>query len=60
MNELEKTLPSRHFIRVHKSYIIALKHIRSIYGNTIELGKATIPIGINYKESVMNMVGRRS
>jgi DNA-binding LytR/AlgR family response regulator len=60
MNELEKTLPARHFIRVHKSYIIALKHIRSIYGNTIELGKATIPIGINYKESVMNMIGRRS
>ena len=60
MNDLEKTLPTRHFIRVHKSYIIALKHIRSIYGNTIELGKATIPIGINYKESVMNMVGRRS
>jgi DNA-binding LytR/AlgR family response regulator len=60
MNELEKTLPSRHFIRVHKSYIISLKHIRSIYGNTIELGKATIPIGVNYKESVMNLVGRRS
>jgi DNA-binding LytR/AlgR family response regulator len=60
MNELEKTLPARHFIRVHKSYIISLKHIRSIYGNTIELDKATIPIGINYKESVMNMIGRRS
>lgn len=60
MNELEKTLPSRHFIRVHKSYIISLKHIRSIYGNTIELDKATIPIGVNYKESVMTMIGRRS
>jgi DNA-binding LytR/AlgR family response regulator len=60
MNELEKTLPTRHFIRVHKSYIISLKHIRSIYGNTIELDKATIPIGVNYKESVMTMIGRRS
>jgi DNA-binding LytR/AlgR family response regulator len=60
MNDLEKTLPARHFIRVHKSYIISLKHIRSIYGNTIELGKTTIPIGVNYKESVMNLVGRRS
>jgi DNA-binding LytR/AlgR family response regulator len=60
MNDLEKTLPSRHFIRVHKSYIISLKHIRTIYGNTIELEKATIPIGVNYKESVMNLIGRRS
>ena len=60
MNDLEKTLPARHFIRVHKSYIISLKHIRSIYGNTIELRKTTSPIGVNYKESVMNLVGRRS
>jgi DNA-binding LytR/AlgR family response regulator len=59
MNDLEKTLPARQFIRVHKSYIIALRHIRSIYGNTIELEKVTIPIGINYKESVMNLIGRK-
>jgi DNA-binding LytR/AlgR family response regulator len=59
MNELEKLLPGRQFIRVHKSYIIAISHIRSIYGNSIELGKITIPIGINYKEVVMNLVGRR-
>lgn len=59
MNELEKILPVRQFIRVHKSYIIAIAHIRAIYGNSIELGKLTIPIGINYKESVMSLVGRR-
>lgn len=59
MNDLEKTLPARQFIRVHKSYIIALRHIRSIYGNTIEMEKVTIPIGINYKESVMNLIGRK-
>jgi DNA-binding LytR/AlgR family response regulator len=59
MNELEKLLPPRQFIRVHKSYIIAISHIRSIYGNSIELGKVTIPIGIIYKDAVMNMVGRR-
>jgi DNA-binding LytR/AlgR family response regulator len=60
MNDLEKSLPSRQFIRVHKSYIVALRHIRSIYGNTIELGKTTIPIGVSYKDSVMNLIGRKS
>jgi len=59
MNELEKTLPPRRFLRVHKSYIIAIAHIRAIYGNSVEIGKATIPIGINYKEDVMNLVGKR-
>ncbi|HEX9509523.1 MAG TPA: LytTR family DNA-binding domain-containing protein [Puia sp.] len=59
MNELEKTLPARQFLRVHKSYIVALGHIRAIYGNSVELGKVTIPIGINYKETVMNFIGKK-
>lgn len=60
MNDLEKSLPARQFIRVHKSYIVALRHIRSIYGNSIELGKTTIPIGVSYKDAVMNLIGRKS
>lgn len=59
MTELEKYLPSRHFLRVHKSYIVALSHIRSIYGNSVELDKTTVPIGINYKEKVMELIGKR-
>jgi DNA-binding LytR/AlgR family response regulator len=59
MNELEKQLPSRQFIRIHKSYIIAIAHIRAIYGNSVEIGKVTIPIGINYKDEVMGLVGKR-
>jgi DNA-binding LytR/AlgR family response regulator len=59
MNEMEKTLPSRQFLRVHRSYIVAIKHIRAIYGNSIELGKVTIPIGVNYKDTVMDLVGRK-
>ena len=59
MSEMEKTLPAKQFIRVHKSYIIALAHIKSIYGNIIETGKAAIPIGINYKEKVMQLTGRK-
>ncbi|HVU98104.1 MAG TPA: LytTR family DNA-binding domain-containing protein [Puia sp.] len=59
MNELEKLLPARLFIRVHRSYLVAIAHIRAIYGNSIELGKVTIPIGVNYKEAVMALIGRK-
>lgn len=59
MNEIEKLLPSRQFIRVHRSYLVAVRHIRTIYGNTIELGKVAIPIGVNYKDAVMELVGRK-
>lgn len=59
MNDLEKQLPPRLFIRVHRSYIVARNHIRAIYGNSIELGKVTIPIGVNYKEAVMGLIGKK-
>jgi two-component system, LytTR family, response regulator len=59
MNELEKILPSRQFIRIHKSYMVAIGRIRTIYGNSVELEKMTIPIGINYKENVMALIGKK-
>ena len=59
MNELEKLLPAKSFIRVHKSYIVAIAHIKTVYGNTIELRKQSIPIGINYKDIVMKLVGKQ-
>ncbi len=59
MSEMERILPPRQFIRVHKSYVVAVKYIKSIYGNSIETKKTTIPIGINYKEKVMSLTGKR-
>jgi DNA-binding LytR/AlgR family response regulator len=59
MGEMEKILPSKQFIRVHKSFIVGVSHIRTVYGNSIELEKTTIPIGISYKTNVMNFIARR-
>jgi len=59
MNEMEKMLAGKQFIRVHKSYIIALAHIKSIYGNSIEMEDATIPVGITYKDKVMNLIKKK-
>ncbi|MES1219429.1 MAG: LytTR family DNA-binding domain-containing protein [Bacteroidota bacterium] len=56
MNEMEKLLPAKQFLRVHKSYIVATLHIKSVYGSTIEMAKTTIPIGLNYKINVMNFI----
>jgi DNA-binding LytR/AlgR family response regulator len=59
MNDIEKILPPKQFIRIHKSYIVAVARIKSIYGNTVEMENATIPIGINYKEKIMNLIGKK-
>ena len=60
MNEMEKVLPGKQFIRIHKSYIIAVAHIKSIYGNSIEMESQTVPIGLSYKERVMGLVRSQS
>ena len=59
MNEMEKLLPAEKFIRVHKSYIVSVSRIKSIYGNVIETSKQNIPIGINYKQKVMELTGKK-
>lgn len=60
MNDMENILPTRQFIRIHKSYIVAFAHIKSIFGNSVELEQTTIPIGLNYKEKLMNFIGRKA
>jgi len=57
MNDMEKMLPSNQFMRVHKSYLVGIAHIKAIYGNSIETDRGTLPIGINYKEKVMSLIG---
>ena len=56
MTDMEKLLPAGQFIRVHKSYIVAISHIRAIYGNSVEVDSQTIPIGISYKDKVMELI----
>lgn len=52
MKSLELLLPAGNFMRVHKSYIIAIDKIESVYGNTIEIGGKEIPIGLSFKNNV--------
>jgi DNA-binding LytR/AlgR family response regulator len=53
MKSIEKKLSADRFIRVHRSYIVAIDNINSIDDNTIVIGKQLIPIGYVYKESLI-------
>ncbi|CAA0144356.1 LytR/AlgR family response regulator transcription factor [Tenacibaculum maritimum] len=46
-NILEE-LPSQKFLRIHRSYIISLEKVKSIEGNSVEIGTVRIPIGRKY------------
>ena len=45
-------LPADRFMRIHKSYTIALDKVKSIEGNRIQILNHTIPIGRNYSKDV--------
>lgn len=52
MRKILAKLPRNEFIRVHRSFIVALSNISSIRGKTILLGDTNIPIGTSYKKEV--------
>ena len=53
----ETMLPSESFMRVHKSFIVALSHISLIEGNRIFIQDYEIPIGQTYKSLVTKLYG---
>ncbi|MEO3403073.1 LytTR family DNA-binding domain-containing protein [Mucilaginibacter sp. CAU 1740] len=44
----EEKLPVSHFMRVHRSYIIALGHIQTYSATEVEVGGRVVPIGNTY------------
>jgi DNA-binding LytR/AlgR family response regulator len=60
MKGLEEKLPSNLFMRVHRSYIIALDKIEAVIGNSVEIRlggeKKLIPIGKNYRDEILEVI----
>lgn len=55
---VEDYLPEQQFLRVHKSYIVALSKIDRIAGSDIIIGPHYIPISRHLKEEVMERILR--
>ena len=60
MKAMEELLPANLFMRIHKSYIIALNSIKSIDGSSIflENNKTEIPLGSSYKDALMGIINK--
>lgn len=56
LTSLSEELPADRFLRIHKSYVIALNKVKSIEGNRIQIQSYTIPIGRNYSKDVKNRI----
>ncbi len=55
MQELLQLLPAGQFIRVHRSYIVAVNKIERINRQEIGVAGATIPIGVSFEEDVKHI-----
>lgn len=54
LNNLESTLPAEHFIRVHKSFIVAKNRVQKMDGEMLVLtGNARIPVARARKKEVV-------
>ena len=56
LKSMEDQLPKDSFLKINKSYIVSLHHIKSIDGNTLSTGNHTLPIGRVYKEGIRTMI----
>ncbi|MBL7873348.1 MAG: response regulator transcription factor [Cyclobacteriaceae bacterium] len=53
---LERQLPTAQFLKVHKSFIVALDKISALDSNELKIESATIPISRSLKDEVMKKV----
>ena len=57
MSDIFDLVPPSDFIRVHKSYIVAIKHIAMIEVHQLTVNNEKIPIGSTYRESLRARLG---
>jgi len=57
MKEMEGRLDKNLFIRIHRSYLVAVNKITAYTQDNIEVGKNTLPIGYSYRNGVLEFLG---
>jgi len=57
--KLGEALPSKGFIRIHKSYLISINKIESIERNHVKIAKESLPIGDSYRRQFFEVIEKR-
>ncbi len=52
------SLPESDFLRIHKSYLVAIKKITVIDGNQLTIGGQKLPIGATYRDQVRHLINQ--
>lgn len=54
--DLIDKLPVKKFFRVHKSYIVSLRHIETIESSYIRVNKEKIPISLSFRDELLKII----
>jgi DNA-binding LytR/AlgR family response regulator len=57
MSDIFDLLPAADFIRVHKSYVVGIRHISMIEVHQLIVNGEKIPVGSTYRESLRDRLG---
>jgi two-component system, LytTR family, response regulator len=55
---MEGELPADRFVRIHKSYIVAIQSITAVRRNSIFIGELELPVGETYREVTRQLTGK--
>jgi DNA-binding LytR/AlgR family response regulator len=53
LKSIEERLPFRHFVRVHRSYIVNLHRVEALEDNMLKVGQHEIPVSRPYQEELV-------
>jgi len=60
LKSLQEELPETQFLRVHRSFIVSLKHIEMVERSQIIINKKRITVAEQYKEKFQEFINRNS
>lgn len=52
---IEERLPKEQFIRIQRSYLVNINHVKSLIGHSLIVGKQMLKIGESYKDKALDV-----
>lgn len=50
---IQRDLPPEDFIRIHRSYLVNIRHMVSLSGNCVRVGDCSLTVGREYRDAFM-------
>lgn len=60
LKAITEKLPSQEFVRIHRSYIVALDKIEKVNSRKVVIAGKEIPVGISYAEEFSRSINRKT